>query len=101
VTATRKASATSKALATATRKASPTAAASKTLAPTRKVYLYGKIDSIGGSLWVISGKNIRVDSKTRIWGTPKVGDWVWVEAYRQPDGSFLATKINMVWRARH
>jgi hypothetical protein len=42
---------------------------------------------------MIGEKQVHVDSRTEIRGSPHVGDTVKVEASRQADGSLLAGKI--------
>lgn len=62
--------------------------------------LFGRLESINGNTWVIGRYTVLVDAKTKIWGAPSVGDWVWAQAYHQQNGSFLAVMINLAWRGR-
>jgi hypothetical protein len=58
-----------------------------------KVSFTGTLQSSGGPVWMIGEKQVHVDSRTEIRGSPHVGDTVKVEASRQADGSLLAGKI--------
>jgi hypothetical protein len=60
-----------------------------------KIEFEGVVESIGGSLWVIDGRSVRVDGGTEIHDDPGVGDTVKVVAFSQPDGSWWAEKIEL------
>jgi hypothetical protein len=46
--------------------------------------------------WVVGGVTVTVDSKTKIEGDIRVGDWVTVKGNLLPDGAVLAKKITRV-----
>ncbi len=60
-----------------------------------KVEFVGVLQSRSGSLWVIAGTQVTVDSDSEVEDNPQVGDTVSVEAFRQPDGSLWAKKIEL------
>ena len=62
--------------------------------------LFGRLESIKGNAWVIGRYTVLVDAKTKIWGAPVTGDWVWAEAYHQQSGSYLAVKVSLTWRGK-
>ncbi len=59
----------------------------------QKVEFTGTVQSKGGSLWVIGGRQVLVDSDTEIKGDPDVGDLVKVKGVTLPDGRIQADKI--------
>ncbi len=46
-------------------------------------------------MWVIGGTQVTVDSDSEVKDNPQVGQMVSVEAFRQPDGSLWAKKIEL------
>ncbi len=64
-----------------------------------EAHFTGKVDSITGDVWMISGKKVTVDSHTNLVQSPKVGDMVMVNATVESDGSFLARVIKTVTRS--
>lgn len=60
-----------------------------------EVEFSGTIESIGEGSWVISGQTVLVDANTMVEGTPQVGLTAEVTALSQPDGSLLATHIEI------
>ncbi len=64
-----------------------------------QAHFTGKVDSITGDVWMISGKKVVVDAHTNLVQSPKVGDMVMVNATVQSDGSFLARVIKTVTRS--
>lgn len=58
-----------------------------------KVEFTGVVQSKGGSLWVIGGRQVVVDSETEVKGDPEVGDLVKVKGTTLPDGRVKAEKI--------
>ncbi len=61
-----------------------------------QAHFTGKVESIKGDVWMISGKKVDVDSHTNLVQSPKVGDMVLVNATVQSDGSFLARVIKTI-----
>ncbi len=60
-----------------------------------KVEFVGVLQSRSGSVWVIGGTQVTVDSDSEVKDNPQVGQMVSVEAFRQPDGSLWAKKIEL------
>ncbi|MGH2522838.1 MAG: DUF5666 domain-containing protein, partial [Anaerolineales bacterium] len=58
----------------------------------------GTVTQIGES-WVIAGQTIRTNANTEIIGSPRVGDWVFVEGRILADGTRLADHIILLRRA--
>jgi hypothetical protein len=58
----------------------------------RQVEFSGTVESISAGLWVIAGKSVIVNAQTEITGSPKVGDYVKVEAFGA-NGSLTASEI--------
>lgn len=55
----------------------------------------GPIDSLGESMWVVAGTQIRVTSSTVIKGEPAVGRIAHVQANRLGDGTLVAVEIDI------
>jgi len=53
----------------------------------------GQVESITGSVWVVSGVQVMISGQTRIEGDPAIGDAVRVEGVLQPGGGVLADRI--------
>ena len=72
---------------------------SSTPAPTHesesKVEFSGVLTAIDLEWWTIGEYVVQVTGDTEIEGSPVVGDTVSVEAYLQPDGSYIAHEISM------
>ncbi|MHB8818272.1 MAG: DUF5666 domain-containing protein, partial [Bellilinea sp.] len=60
-----------------------------------KIEFFGTIDSITGSVLVISGKTVNTDATTEIKGMLAVGDLVKVEGLLNADGTYLAHEIKL------
>jgi hypothetical protein len=58
-----------------------------------EVRFEGTLESINGNTWTVAGQAVTVTGSTEIKDNPQVGDRVKVRAYRQPDGSLVATRI--------
>jgi hypothetical protein len=56
----------------------------------------GVIESMSGSIWVISGTPVTIDGATEIRGTPEIGSKVQVSALEHPDGRLVATLVAVV-----
>ncbi len=59
------------------------------------VTVTGTVSRISGASWTIAGQVFSVDGSTEIHDNPQVGDTVRVTATRQPDGSLLASQIEI------
>lgn len=55
----------------------------------------GRIESMEGSRWIVAGRAVQVTNSTEILGTPTVGAEAEVRALLQPDGTLLATRIEI------
>lgn len=55
----------------------------------------GVVDSIGGTIWIVSGRALTVTGATEIRDNPAVGDRVKVVAFSQPDGTWWAERIEV------
>jgi hypothetical protein len=67
-------------------------------AKVKKITFTGRITSMNGNTWVVSGKTVILDANTKISKSKipaAVGARVVVTGYRQPDGSILATGIRV------
>lgn len=60
-----------------------------------EVKMFGTLESMSGTLWVVAGTSFLVDDATKIEGNPEIGDMVKVEAYIQSDGTYLAKEIEV------
>ncbi|MBI2845840.1 MAG: hypothetical protein HYX86_04775 [Chloroflexi bacterium] len=60
-----------------------------------EVEFTGVIESISEISWVVSGQTVLLDADTVVEGTPQVGLTAEVTALVQPDGSLLATHIQV------
>jgi hypothetical protein len=60
---------------------------------TELVEFNGIVESISSENWTIGGKNVSITSTTDIRGKNHLGKIVWVQAYPQEDGSYIATQI--------
>jgi hypothetical protein len=60
-----------------------------------RVKFSGAIEAMTVTAWTIGGRSVSIDAHTQITGSFKVGDVVKVQAIRQPDGSLLATRIEL------
>jgi hypothetical protein len=60
------------------------------------VGLEGIIESLGEAEWTVSGQPIEIGPATDISGDPSIGSLAVVEAWCQPDGALLATRINVI-----
>jgi type VI secretion system secreted protein VgrG len=70
----------------------PTATPTETTTP-EEIEFEGTLQSIVGNVWTVSGQAVIVTADTEIKENPQVGDEVRVKAYRQPDGSLIAERI--------
>ncbi len=61
-----------------------------------QAHFTGKVESITGDVWMISGKKVDVDAHTNLVQSPKVGDMVLVNATVQSNGTFLARVIKRI-----
>ncbi len=57
-----------------------------------KIEFSGSVESISAGVWVIAGKSVIVNAQTEITGSPKVGDYVKVEAFGA-NGALTASEI--------
>jgi len=55
----------------------------------------GLIESFSATQWVVGGRTFTIDANTAVRGTPVVGRLAEVKAAQQPDGSYLALKIEV------
>ncbi len=53
----------------------------------------GIVESLSSENWTIGGKNVSITSTTDIRGKNHLGKSVWVQAYPQEDGSYIAIQI--------
>jgi len=65
-----------------------------------KVEFYGELMSIttddsGQTVWIVSGHTVIITAETQIEGTPEVGAIVKIEGCAQPDGSVIATEVEV------
>jgi hypothetical protein len=59
------------------------------------VKIEGVLQSQSGAVWVVNGIAFLVDGETEIKDNPQVGEAVKVEALRYPDGTLVATKVEV------
>jgi hypothetical protein len=60
------------------------------------IELSGIVESMDGDTWAVSGKRVMISSHTDIKGNKHLGKTVWVQAYPQEDGSYLAIQIKPI-----
>jgi hypothetical protein len=60
---------------------------------TEVIEFNGIVESISSESWMISGKHVSITSTTDIKGNNHLGKTVWVQAYPQEDGSYIAIQI--------
>ena len=58
-----------------------------------RVEFEGIVDDISGTSWLIGGRTVEVDGRTKLKHSPGVGDRVEVRATERPDGTLLALRI--------
>ncbi len=58
-----------------------------------EVEIEGTLQSISGNVWTVAGQAVIVNANTEIRDNPHVGDEVRVRAFRQPDGTLIAERI--------
>ncbi len=61
-----------------------------------EVELFGTVDSITGSVYMIGGKTVNTDALTELVGTIVVGNFVKVHASLNADGTYLAREIELI-----
>ena len=61
-----------------------------------EVELFGTVDSITGSVYMIGGKTVNTDALTELVGTIVVGNFVKVHATLNADGTYLAREIELI-----
>lgn len=61
-----------------------------------EVELFGTVESITGSVYVIGGKTVNTDALTQFVGTVAVGSFVRVHATLNTDGTYLASELELV-----
>ena len=66
--------------------------------PENQFGFIGKVESIGGTAWTISGRVVQVNDSTVIEPGLKVGDSVQVAGRITGDGNFLATRLSRTER---
>ncbi len=54
---------------------------------------FGEVQSVSGSIWVISGTSVRVTDETQLIGNPSVGNWVGVRASMNSSNELIALLI--------
>lgn len=55
----------------------------------------GAIQQINGRQWVVNGVNVILAPKTNLFFQPRVGDYVYISAMRQEDGSLVAVQASL------
>jgi hypothetical protein len=60
------------------------------------VELSGIVELMDDDTWTVSGKRVMISSQTDIRGNKHLGKTVWVHAYPQEDGSYLAIQIKPI-----
>ncbi|MFZ3078780.1 MAG: DUF5666 domain-containing protein [Bellilinea sp.] len=61
-----------------------------------EVEIFGSIESISGTVYVIGGKTVNTDASTEITGVLAVGSFVKIHAALNADGTFQAREIELV-----
>ncbi len=61
-----------------------------------EVEIFGTIESITGTLYVVGGKTVNTDASTEITGVLAVGSFVKIHAALNADGTFQAREIELV-----
>ena len=61
-----------------------------------EVEIFGTIESISGTVYVVGGKTINTDASTEITGVLAVGSFVKIHAALNADGTFQAREIELV-----
>lgn len=61
-----------------------------------EVEIFGTIESISGSVYVVGGKTVNTDAATEITGVLAVGSFVKIHAALNADGTFQAREIELV-----
>ena len=61
-----------------------------------EVEIFGTIESITGTVYVVGGKTVNTDAATEITGVLAVGSFVKVHASLNADGTFMAREIELI-----
>jgi hypothetical protein len=61
--------------------------------PAEVIEFSGTVELMSSESWTISGKMVAITSQTVIKGNNHLGKTVWVQAYPQEDGSYIAIQI--------
>lgn len=61
-----------------------------------EVELFGSVESISGTVYMIGGKTVNTDSSTEFVGAVVVGSFVKVHAALNADGTYLAREIELI-----
>lgn len=64
-------------------------------APGYQFFVQGKLDSIQGNIWIVSGVGFNVTPQTEISGNPQVGDLVSVKGRILKSGAWVADSIEL------